>query len=47
MKRSDASDGHTGLIVVTLRQMLKQRGWTIARLARHFQAGEATIKRTP
>jgi len=45
MKRSDASDGHTGLIVVTLRQVLKQRGWTIARLARHFQAGEATIKR--
>lgn len=45
MKRSDASDGHAGLIVVTLRQMLKQRGWTIARLARHFQAGEATIKR--
>jgi len=45
MKRSDASSGHAGLIVVALRQALKQQGWTIARLARHFKAGEATIKR--
>ena len=45
MKRSNASEGHTGLIVIALRQSLKQHGWTIARLARHFEAGEATIKR--
>jgi transcriptional regulator with XRE-family HTH domain len=45
MKRSAAREGHTGHIVTALRQLLKQHGWTIARLARHFQAGEATIKR--
>jgi transcriptional regulator with XRE-family HTH domain len=45
MKRSDASNGHTGLIVIALRQALKQQGWTITRLSRHFEVGDATIKR--
>ncbi len=42
MKRSE---GDSGLLLRTLRQHLRQQGWTARRLAEHFAIGEATAKR--